>query len=42
MTMFKKETNSIWTRVRADVDVDDLIFNRENEHSREEEICSDR
>ena len=26
MTMVKREVNNIWTRVRDDVDVDDLIF----------------
>ena len=26
MTMMKREVNSIWSRVRSDVDVDDLIF----------------
>ena len=26
MTMPKREVNNIWSRVRADVDVDDLIF----------------
>ena len=26
MTMPKYEVNSIWSRVRSDVDVDDLIF----------------
>ena len=26
MTMPKKEVNSIWSRVRSDMDVDDLIF----------------
>ena len=42
MTMMKRETNSIWSRVRPDVDVDDLIFNYEDTHGREEESCSDR
>lgn len=43
MTMPKKEVNSIWARVRDDVDVDDLIFNYEAYHNYEEEkLCSDR
>lgn len=42
MTMVKREVNSIWSRVRADVDIDDLIFNYEATHSHEEESCSDR
>lgn len=42
MTMMKREMNSIWARVRADVDVDDLIFDYENSHAREDESCSDR
>ncbi len=41
MTMLKREVNSIWSRVRADVDVDDLIFN-DDTHSREEQTCSQR
>lgn len=42
MTMMKREVNSIWSRVRADVDVDDLIFNSEGNNTREDESCSDR
>lgn len=43
MTMQKREVNNIWTRVRQDLDVDDLIFNYENYHSSEDgEACSDR
>lgn len=42
MTMMKREVNSIWSRVRADVDVDDLIFNYEDTHTREDETCSER
>ena len=42
MTMLKREVNSIWARVRADVDVDDLIFNYEDTHSREDEPRSER
>ena len=29
MTMMKREVNSIWSRVRSDVDVDDLIFGKD-------------
>ena len=42
MTMVKREVNSIWSRVRSDVDVDDLIFNYEETHSSEDKSCSDR
>lgn len=42
MTMVKREVNNIWARVRDDVDVDDLIFNYEATHVREDESCSDR
>lgn len=42
MTMLKREVNSIWARVRADVDVDDLIFNYEDTHAREDEPRSER
>ena len=42
MTMLKREVNSIWSRVRADVDVDDLIFNYDGTHSREEQSVSER
>ena len=27
MTMIKREVNNIWSRVRPDVDIDDLILN---------------
>jgi hypothetical protein len=41
--MAKREVNSVWSRVRDDVDVDDLIFQYEDYHDREEhELCSDR
>lgn len=33
MTMPKKETNSIWAKVRDDMDIDDLIFNYEAYHA---------
>lgn len=42
MTMMKREVNNIWSHVRADVDVDDLIFNYEGTNTREDELCSDR
>ena len=42
MTMVKREVNSIWSRVRSDVDIDDLIFDYEGTHAREDESCSDR
>ena len=43
MTMMKREPNSIWSRVREDRDIDDLIFGEEF-HSGHEEIstCSER
>ena len=42
MTMMQREVNNIWSRVRSDVDVDDLIFNYEDTHPREEAPCSER
>ena len=42
MTMLKKEVNNIWARVRADVDIDDLIFNYEETKARADETCSQR
>lgn len=43
MTMGKREVNSIWARVRPDVDVDDLIFRYEaGRTSEEKQSCSDR
>lgn len=42
MTMVKRDVNNIWSRVRSDVDVDDLIFDYEATHSREDETCSER
>lgn len=41
MTMQKRE-NSIWARVRSDIDIDDLIFNYEGTHDCEEEHSSDK
>ena len=43
MTMVKREPNSIWSRVRDDRDVDDLIFCEEFQSGREEYVtCSER
>lgn len=42
MTMKIREVNSIWSKVRDDVDVDDLIFKGEETNTREYEPCSDR
>ena len=42
MTMPKREVNSIWAKVRDDVDIDDLIFNYEAYHTGEDDGCSDR
>ena len=42
MTMPKREVNSIWAKVRDDVDIDDLIFNYEAYHAGEDDGCSDR
>ena len=43
MTMVKREPNNIWSRVREDRDIDDLIFGEEF-HSGHEEFstCSER
>ncbi|MGE4277391.1 MAG: hypothetical protein AB7E30_09505 [Lawsonibacter sp.] len=42
MTMVKREVNNIWARVRADIDIDDLIFDYEGTHIREDKACSER
>ena len=42
MTMPKWEVNSIWSKVREDRDIDDLIFNYDAYHSSEDDSCSDR
>lgn len=42
MTMPKREVNSVWTKVREDRDIDDLIFNYDAYHTNEEDTCSDR
>ena len=41
MTMPKRETNSIWSKVREDMDIDDLIFNYEAYHANDDD-SSDR
>lgn len=43
MTMSKYEVNNIWSRVRSDVDVDDLIFHSDGYNAKEDDkACSDR
>ena len=43
MTMLKREPDSVWTRVREDRDVDDLIFGEEFSVYREQsQPCSER
>lgn len=43
MTMPKNNKNNIWSHVREDIDVDDLIFNYEAYHTnQEDEHCSER
>ncbi len=43
MTMVKREPNSIWSRVREDRDIDDLIFGDELHPAREDGTpCSER
>ena len=42
MTMYPREVNNIWARVRSDVDVDDLIFDYDGSHAREDETCCER
>ena len=42
MTMPKWEVSSIWSKVREDVDIDDLIFNYDAYHTSEDDTCSDR
>ena len=43
MTMAKREVDNIWTQVRADKDVDDLIFGEEFSGYREKsQPCSER
>ena len=42
MTMVMREGSSIWSRVRSDVDVDDLIFDNDRVRTSDETPCSDR
>ena len=42
MTMPKREINSIWSKVREDRGIDDLIFNYEAYHTSEDDTGSDR
>ena len=43
MTMVKREANNIWSRVREDRNVDDLIFGEEFHFDREDSMtCSER
>ena len=41
MTMVKREPNNIWSRVREDRDIDDLIFGEESYYGyMEDHTCS--
>lgn len=42
MTMPKREVNTVWSKVREDRDIDDLIFNYDDYHTSEDDVCSDR
>ena len=42
MTMAKWEVNSIWSKVREDRDIDDLIFDSDAHHTSDDSACSDR
>ena len=42
MTMAKREVDNIWTQVRADKDVDDLIFGNEFSADNQCETYSER
>lgn len=42
MTMPKREVNSVWSRVREDRDIDDLIFDYDAYRAGEEDTSSDR
>lgn len=42
MTMPKRETNSVWSRVREDRDIDDLIFDYDAYRAGEDDTSSDR
>ena len=43
MAMVKRDPNNIWSRVREDRDIDDLIFGEES-YSAQEDVstCSER
>lgn len=41
MTMPKREVSTVWSKVRADLDIDDLIFNYEAYHADEDNTGSD-
>ncbi len=44
MTMLKREVNSIWSKVRSDRDVDDIVFGSYDNAPADEkgQACSDR
>ena len=42
MTVKKREPNNIWSQVRPDIDIDDLIYNYEATHPHEDIPTSDR
>lgn len=42
MTMPTREVNSVWSKVREDRDIDDLIFDYDAYHSSDDNTCSDR
>ena len=42
MTMPKREVNTIWSKVRDDRDIDDLIFNYDAYHTGEDDTYSER
>ena len=42
MTRVKREVNSVWSKVREDKDIDDLIFDYDAYHSSEDDMVSDR
>lgn len=42
MTMVKRETSSIWTQVREDMDIDDMIYNYDEMSQQFDQVFSDR
>lgn len=42
MTMPRREVNSVWSKVREDRDIDDLIFDYEAYYTSEDDTSSDR